>query len=424
MSKVQLHGYYSTMDHVYGYVERITFQNTENGFTVARIKEPRKRDLTTVVGPMPNLRPGETVKIHGEWIQDLVHGRQFKVKRCEICAPADIEGIKKYLGSGLIKGIGPVYAKRIVAQFGEVTLDVIDKQPERLCEVPGLGKKRIEKIAACWEEQKGIREVMIFLQQWGISPAYAQKIFKKYGAESIDKVSGNPYCLSRDIRGIGFRTADTIAKKMGIAHDSPERLDAGIEHVLSSLSDDGHVCYPAQDLLVVAGEILEVEPAQISERMEILYLEGRIALADILEQGEEVRYAWFKPLFIGEQGIAKHIHRLQSSDHRLRQIDIDKAVDWVEKLLNIELAKNQQTAIKQSLTEKVQIITGGPGTGKSTITNGILAITSKLTEHITLAAPTGRAAKRMREITGRAAVTIHSLLEYSFSAGGFKKKSG
>ncbi len=246
------------MDSIFGYIERITFQNTENGYTIAQLKGTQRSELMCIVGFMPTVTPGVTVRCFGGWKQHLVHGRQFMVSEYRIEAPADIAGIKKYLGSGLIKGIGPTYAARIVEQFDVDTLTIIDQSPERLKEVKGLGKKRLEQIKECWSQQKSIREVMIFLQTYGVSPTYAQKIYKSYGSQSIQKVKENPYCLARDIFGIGFKTADAVAKKIGIAQDAPQRIDSGIEYVLSELSSDGHVCFPIGEFSSGAEQILEV----------------------------------------------------------------------------------------------------------------------------------------------------------------------
>lgn len=409
------------MDTICGYIERITFQNGENGYTVAQLKEPKKRDLTCIVGIMPALQPGETVRCEGEWKQNLIYGRQFEVKECRTEAPADIEGIKKYLGSGLIKGIGPIYATRIVQKFGVETLNIIDASPELLRQIEGLGQKRIDKIKSCWNDQKSIREVMIFLQKYGVSPTYAQKIFKSYGPNSIKKVSETPFCLARDIFGIGFRTADIIAQKMGIAVDSPQRIDAGVEYVLNELAGDGHVCFPVDEFVVEAEKVLEVNQDFIMDRLKHLKEDGRIELFDLVYDGALRQFIWNKMLFLAETGIARELRRLKEADCRLRAIDIPKALAWVQEKLAIQLAPNQAQAVSTALTEKVQVITGGPGTGKSTITNAILTITDKLTTQICLAAPTGRAAKRMTEITGRKAVTIHSLLEFDFKKMGFKR---
>lgn len=409
------------MEQIIGYIERITFQNPDNGYTVAQLKEPHRRELTCVVGLMPTVRAGETVRCRGQWKNHLVHGRQFEVEEHTVEAPAEILGIKKYLASGLIRGIGPVYAERIVERFGEDTLGVIDVNTNLLLEIPGIGKKRIETIRQCWEEQKAIREVMLFLQQYGVSPVYAQKIFKTYGAESIQKVTENPFHLARDIFGIGFKTADTIAQEMGIDKTAAQRIDAGIEFVLSELSNEGNVCYPLMEFLPAAQVILEVDAVQIAERLEVLEGEKRIVLRDLLVDNEMTRCLWLKALYLCEEGITRQLRRLQATLCRLRDVNVDRAVAWVQETLRLRLAPKQAAAVAMALQEKVQIITGGPGTGKSTITNAILTITSKLTDKILLAAPTGRAAKRMTEITRRKALTIHSLLEYSFATGAFKR---
>lgn len=409
------------MDQICGYIERITFQNPENGYTIAQLKIPNKADPVCIVGTMPSIKPGETVRCFGQWKQHLIHGRQFMVSEYKVEAPADIIGIKKYLGSGLIKGIGPVYASRIVQKFGVDTLNVIDQQPERLREVNGLGDKRLEKIKTCWSEQKSIREVMIFLQSHGVSPSYAQKIFKAYGESSISKVKDNPFHLAKDIFGIGFRTADTIAKKIGIAHDAPQRVDAGIEYVLYELSNEGHVCYPLAEFLIAAEEILQVQKTFIESRIDQLQNENRIILFDIVHEGELKKFIWACSFFNSETSIARELLRIKQGACNLRQVDIPRALQWVQETLKITLAANQQTAVSCALSDKVQIITGGPGTGKSTITKAILAITAKLTGNILLTAPTGRAAKRMSEITGKKASTIHALLEFDFKMGKFKR---
>ena len=409
------------MNELAGYIERITFQNSENGYTVASLKNSFNPNSIYIVGTMPALQPGETIRCKGEWKQHLVYGRQFIVESYQVEAPADIIGIKKYLGSGLIKGIGAAYASRIVKKFGTDTLNIIDQYPDRLLEVEGLGKKRSEKITSCWKDQKSIRDVMIFLQAQGISPAYAQKIFKTYGDQSIKKVKENPYQLARDIIGIGFKIADAIAQKLGISKDSMDRMDAGIEYVLSELASEGHVCYPVEDFTQEAAEILEVNLDIIQTRLSILHQQQYIEQCEMPYEGQLKPFIWLKTLFLAELGISRHVNRLRNAECSLRPVDTQRAVKWVQDLLNIQLATNQMLAVITALTEKIHIITGGPGTGKSTITKAILAITEKLTEKILLAAPTGRAAKRLSEITGRKATTIHSLLEFDFKAGRFKR---
>jgi exodeoxyribonuclease V alpha subunit len=409
------------MDEIFGYIERITFQNPENGYTIAQLKESKNKELTCIVGSMPALQPGETIRGQGQWKQHLVFGRQFVIEKYHSEAPADVVGIQKYLSSGLIKGIGTKYAARIVNAFGENTLNIIDKHPERLLEVNGLGKKRVENIHSSWDQQRSIRDVMVFLQSYGVSPTYAQKIYKIYGNESIKKVKENPYRLSRDINGIGFKSADKIAQTMGIAKDAPGRIDAGIEYALLDYSDEGHVCCPIVEFLKISQELLEVNQELIECRLPSLVQENRIEIEEMVFEGAMTRFIWLKRLFLSEIGINRQLSRLRRSPYQLRKIDTQKALDWVQTFLNIKLASNQQQAILQALSEKVQIITGGPGTGKSTITKAILTITEKLTDKIMLAAPTGRAAKRMSEITGKKAKTLHSLLEFDFKNGKFKK---
>jgi exodeoxyribonuclease V alpha subunit len=409
------------MEQLTGYLEKVVFQNPENGYTIARLKPVGKSDVVCLVGVMPTVRPGEFLRCIGEWKHHLIHGRQFIVNECTVQAPADVAGIKKYLGSGLIKGIGPIYANRIVQKFGADTLTIIDQSPEKLLEIEGLGQKRLDKITACWAEQKSVRDVMVFLQSHGVSPAYAQKIYKTYGPHSIVKVKDNPFHLARDIFGIGFKTADTIAQKMGIAQNSPQRIDAGIEYVLHELSGDGHVCYLRNEFVIEAAKILEVDQASVDVRLAVLKQDDRIELFDLIFDGKSTPFIWIRSLFMAEVGIAKELLRLKHAKSRLRTVDEKKALEWVQGVLKITLASQQQTAVAQAVSEKVQIITGGPGTGKSTITKAILSITEKLTDKILLVAPTGRAAKRMTEITGKKASTIHALLEFDFKAGRFKR---
>ncbi len=408
------------MEQINGYIERITFHSDESGFTVAQLQQPKHRELTCIVGTMPGIQPGETVRCYGKWKSHLVHGNQFEIEKFSVEAPADLIGIKKYLGSGLIKGIGPKYSSKIVEKFGIETLNIIDQFPERLLEIPGFGRKKIECIKNCWTEQRSIRDVMVFLQGHGVSPAFAQKIFKTYGSKSVATVKENPYCLARDMFGVGFKTADNLAEKMGIGKESHQRTDAGIEYVLLELSQHGHVCYPVEEFLKEAEKTLEITAAQIEPRLQILQNEDRIELADIMGNGVKKPYVWIKYLFASEMGIAREMKRLKKGISLLRQIDKEKAIQWVQQQLNIELAENQKIAVAHAISGKLHIITGGPGTGKSTITNAILTIMDKLTTKICLAAPTGRAAKRMSEITGRKALTIHSLLEFDFK-GGFKR---
>jgi exodeoxyribonuclease V alpha subunit len=275
------------MEEVFGFVERITYQSEENGFTVAQMQRPNEKNLTCIVGTMPGVQVGESIRCWGQWKTHLFHGKQFEVKECKMEAPANKEAIQKYLGSGLIPGIGPTYAKRIVEFYGIDTLAVIDRDPKSLKEVPGIGAKRVEQIAACWGDQRSIREVMIFLQSHKVSPAYAHKIFRTYRDQSIQIVTDNPYRLARDISGIGFKIADSIASTLGIEKESPKRIESGIEYVLMQLSGNGHVCYPLDLFLTEAAAMLEVEMPLISASIETIKKEDRIAVEEIFYEGEQ-----------------------------------------------------------------------------------------------------------------------------------------
>ena len=400
------------LEQLTGFIDSIVYTQPENGFTVARLKEPRKKDLTIIVGTFPAIQPGETVMCKGGWKTHASYGRQFDVTEYNVERPSDLMGIQKYLESGLIKGVGPTTAKKIVDHFGAKTLEVLDKTPGRLAEI-GLGEKKIDKIVDCWKAQQSIRDVMLFLRTNGVSPAYAHRIYKVFGNDSIEKVKQNPYQLAKVVHGIGFKMADAIALKMGYPLHSSLRISAGIEHVLWEQANEGHTCYPIQEFIPLAKTILEVDEALIEKEMNQL-IDSKILTS--LDGS-----IWLGPFWGYEQGIGKDVQRLLSSPQAIRAIDAKKAADWVEEQLKIEFAEQQKTAVIAALTDKFHIITGGPGTGKSTITNSIIAITSKLTDKILLAAPTGRAAKRLGQITRRTAYTIHALLEVNFESGGFKR---
>ena len=401
------------MEEIFGYVESIVYSDEEKGFTVARLKEPKKKELTCIVGSIPSIQPGESLRCTGAWKRHPQHGLQFEVRSFEITAPADLLGIQKYLESGMIKGIGPIYAKRIVEAFGIDTLQIIDQTPDQLLHVAGLGEKRVEKIRRCWHEQKQVREVMVFLRGHQISPALAQKIYRAYGDLSIEKVKSNPYSMAKEIYGIGFKTADQIGANLGIPHNSSVRIDSGIEHTLWELSNEGHVCYPQEELVKEALERLGVSAEEIGVQIKLLVKQGELIC--------ERDLIWVKPLYLSEIGIARELARIASNSSAIRSVDTARAIPWVEEQQKIVFAPEQREAVRAALNDKIHIITGGPGTGKSTITKAILTVLSKLTKAILLAAPTGRAAKRMHEITGFSASTIHSLLEMNFEAGGFKR---
>jgi len=405
---------YSTLE---GVLERIIFFNEDNGFTVARLQVVNRHDLVAIVGVLPSPMPGETLRLKGEWIVDSKFGEQFRVQSCLSVLPATLTGIEKYLGSGLVKGIGPIMAKRIVARFGLETLDIIEDSNEKLLEVDGIGPIRVERIAKAWQEQKEIREVMIFLQGEGVSSTYAVKIYKAYGDKSILVVKENPYRLALDISGIGFKTADKIAQNMGIDPSSPMRAEAGIIHVLSELVDEGHVYYPYEELKEKAAELLAVDRDILDTALATLTEQRRV----VIEEHPEHRAVYLTPLHVAEVNVAIRLKTLISSPKQLSQIDIEKAIEWVQRVNRIELAEMQKEALRKAVTGKVLVITGGPGTGKTTLVNSIIKILGKKEQRIALASPTGRAAKRLSEVTGREAKTIHRLLEFSPSEGGFKR---
>jgi exodeoxyribonuclease V alpha subunit len=408
-----------------GQIERITYTNEENGFTIARLKVYGQRDLVTVVGNLMAPTPGEIIKMKGEWADHAKYGEQFKIVQYKTAVPASVYGITKYLGSGLIKGIGPVMAKRIVKQFGKETLDVIENDIEKLAEIDGIGKKRIGMIKNAWQDQKEIREVMLFLQTHNVSSGYATKIFKHYGNRSIQVVKENPYRLATDIFGIGFVTADHIAEKLGFSKDSELRAEAGILYVLHQLADEGHVYYPYEALVKKCQEILAVDREVIVKAFGTIAVDKRIVIEDLNEHIEEFaenkKAVYLAKFHVSETGIATRLKRLVKAPGAIREIDPDKAIEWVQKQLAITLAGRQVEAVKCAVANKVMVITGGPGTGKTTIINAILKIFSTLKVNIMLSAPTGRAAKRMTEATGHKAKTIHRMLEYSIRKGGFRK---
>ena len=411
--------------YLQGQIERITYTNDENGYTIAKVKVQGHRGLVTVVGNLMAPIPGEIIKMDGEWVNHPKYGEQFKVDRYKSLVPASVYGIQKYLGSGLIKGIGPVMAKRIVERFGKETLDVIEKEIEKLAEVDGIGEKRIGMIQQAWEDQKEIREVMIFLQTHEVGSGYAAKIFKQYGNRSIMVVKENPYRLATDIFGIGFLTADRIAEKLGFSRDSELRAEAGILYVLNQLADEGHVYYPYEPLVQKCKEILGVDQEVIVKAMSVI-AESRMIVIDDLKQDvddfrENNKAVYLAKFYLSETSIVTRMKTLIRTPKSIRDIDFDKAIKWVQQHLPITLAEKQRDAIQCAVENKVMIITGGPGTGKTTIINAILKIFSRINIKIMLAAPTGRAAKRMSEATGHAAKTIHRLLEYSIQKGGFQK---
>ncbi|MEN6351296.1 MAG: ATP-dependent RecD-like DNA helicase [Syntrophomonas sp.] len=416
------------MESIYGYLERITYCNEESSFMVAKLKEKGKREMSCIVGNLLGVNPGESLRLNGNWRHNPKYGPQFQVETFETIVPASTRGIEKYLGSGLIKGIGPVMAKRIVTAFGLQALDIIENNPGRLAEVSGIGPKRIEMISQAWEEQKEIKEIMIFLQGNGVAASHAAKIYRCYGQDAVRVVKENPYRLAADIRGIGFVTADNIARSMGVDPNSLMRAQEGIIFIMNQLMQEGHVYYPQQELLAQVVDKLQLDDESIAlESLKNLQQEQRVIIEDLAPTGEDGSYegeqkaVYLKPFFLAEEQIAQHLLLLQKEEGPVRPVDIEKMIAWLEEKLTIRLAERQKEAIAMAVKEKVLIITGGPGTGKTTIINSLVRIFKALKLRITMAAPTGRAAKRMQETTRFDSSTIHRLLEFSPREGKFKK---
>jgi exodeoxyribonuclease V alpha subunit len=413
------------LTELHGQIEKITYASEETGFTIAKVRVDDRKDLVTVVGNLVAPMVGEILKMEGEWVNHPRYGEQFKIVQYKTEIPASVYGVGKYLGSGLIKGIGPVMAKRIVEKFGERTLEVIDKNIEKLAEVEGVGQKRIKMIKKGWDDHKEIREVMIFLQAHGISSGYATKIFKQYGSKSIDVVKQNPYHLATEVFGIGFVTADRIAEKLGFAKDSELRAEAGITYVLNQLADEGHVYYPYEPLMEKCQEILQVDREVIVKPFGRVALDNKIVIEDLNQDIEEFRQN-YKAVYLArfhfsETTVAARLKSLFAAAKSIRKIDTDRAIEWIQTKLDITLAQRQIEAIRCAVEDKVLVVTGGPGTGKTTIINAVLKIIARLGVDVMLAAPTGRAAKRMSEATGHEAKTIHRMLEYSIKRGGFQR---
>ena len=400
-----------------GLVERVTFHNPQNGFCVLRIKARGQRDLITLVGHAATISAGEFVQASGGWVNDRTHGVQFKASFLKVAPPATIDGIEKYLGSGMIRGIGPVYAKKLVRAFGEAVFEVIQQEPDRLREVTGIGPKRAERITAGWAEQRVIREIMLFLHSNGVGTSRAVRIYKTYGADAVRLISENPYRLARDIRGIGFRTADQIAAKLGIEKTALIRIRAGISYALAQAMDEGHCGLPVEELVPLTEKLLEA-PSELVETALRLELEDGAVVGDDLDGR---RCVFLAALYRAEREIAEKLKTLAVGKPPGPAIDVDKAIPWVEHRTKLALADSQKAALRVALVSKVMVITGGPGVGKTTLLNSLLKILIAKAVTIALCAPTGRAAKRLSESTGREAKTIHRLLETDPRTGSFRR---
>ncbi|MHC5701529.1 SF1B family DNA helicase RecD2 [Streptomyces tirandamycinicus] len=402
-----------------GVLERITYANEENGYTVARVDTGRgSSDLLTVVGSLLGAQPGESLRMEGRWGSHPQYGKQFSVENYTTVLPATVQGIRRYLGSGLIKGIGPRIAERIVDHFGADTLDVIEREPGKLVEVPGLGPKRTKMIGAAWEEQKAIKEVMVFLQGVGVSTSIAVRIYKKYGDASISVVRNQPYRLAADVWGIGFLTADRIAQAVGIPHDSPDRVKAGLQYALSQSTDQGHCYLPEERLIADSVKLLQVDTGLVIDCLAELAAEEEGVVREQVpspEGGDPVTAVYLVPFHRAELSLAAQLTRLLRTDEdrmpAFQDVAWDKALAWLADRTGAELAPEQEQAVRLALTRKVAVLTGGPGCGKSFTVRSIVELARAKKAKVVLAAPTGRAAKRLAELTGAEASTVHRLLE-------------
>jgi exodeoxyribonuclease V alpha subunit len=451
-----------------GVIERITFHNIDNGYCVLRVRARGHREVVTVVGTLQHPVAGEYVEAAGAWVTDRQHGLQFKADELKTTPPHTAEGIVKYLGSGLVRGVGPGYAKRIVDTFGDKTLKVIDESPTFLTQVKGIGPKLVEKIRDSWREQQAVRSIMVFLHSYGIGTARAVRIYRQYGENAIELVRANPYRLSTDIWGVGFQTADELALKLGLPCDSPFRAQAAVRHVLQDAQSDGHVGFPEALAMEAATTLTQIAPDGIRDAVEQLRITDEIVRDSVVlasggreppectantnapasggreppegetKQGSDETglespsggsrpplagepLLYLKPLFLAELGVARQLAALAKGDHPLRTADHAAALGWAEKAMGLTFADSQRRAITAAVTHKLMVVTGGPGTGKTTIVRAILEIVAAKSLKVLLAAPTGRAAKRLSESTGREAKTIHRLLEFDPGIATFRR---
>ncbi|MGZ4999943.1 MAG: SF1B family DNA helicase RecD2 [Methylomonas sp.] len=404
------------VEKLHGSIERVTFHSEASGFCVLRVKVKGYRELITVIGSAASVTAGEYIECLGCWVNDRQHGQQFKTISLKIVPPTTLDGIEKYLGSGMVKGIGPHFAKKLVKAFGEQVFDVIEQTPERLLELPGIGKKRQERVTSAWAEQKVIREIMVFLQSHGVGTSRSVRIYKTYGDQSIEKVRENPYRLALDIHGVGFKTADTLAQKLGIGPQSLMRAQAGVRHVLQEWSGEGHCAAVRSKLCEMAAKLLEIPLPIIDQAIAAELTEGNL----IVEIDGSDEFIFLTPLHRAEIGCAANLNRLNQGDAPWGAIDADKAIPWVEEQTGMTLSQSQAAAVRLVLQHKVSVITGGPGVGKTTLVNSLLKILKAKRVRIGLCAPTGRAAKRLAESTGMEAKTVHRLLEFDPTQFAFK----
>jgi len=407
----------SPREQLGGLIERVTFHNADSGFCVLRVKVRGQRDLVTLIGQAPMVSAGEAIQATGTWTNDRDHGLQFRAEFLRVSAPTTTEGIEKYLGSGMIRGIGPVYARKLVAVFGADVFDIIEQTPERLREISGIGPGRASRIVSGWAEQKVIREIMLFLHSHGVGSARAVRIYKTYGADAVQVISENPYQLARDIHGVGFKTADQIASRLGIEKTASVRLRAGISYALSSAMDQGHCGLPTEQLLTLAVELLEAPLPLISDALKAELATGDVVLDSVRSEP----CIFLAGLYQAERSIAARLRAIGNGPPPWPHIHGNAAIPWVERKTGLTLAPSQRDALLLALRSKLLVITGGPGVGKTTLVNSILKVLAVKGVRILLGAPTGRAAKRMTETTGLEARTIHRLLEVDPANGGFKR---
>jgi len=400
-----------------GLVERVTYQSAENGFCVVRVKVRGHRELVTLVGHAATISAGEWITATGSWVNDRTHGQQFKAWFLKTSMPTSVDGIERYLASGMIRGIGPVYAKKLLNAFSDKVFDIIEAEPDRLREVDGIGPKRAGRIVAAWAEQKVVREIMVFLHSHDVGTARAVRIYKTYGADAVQVMSENPYRLARDIRGIGFKTADAIAMKVGVDKTALVRVRAGISYALTEAMDEGHCGLPSDELMPLAAQLLEVPQDLIRTALDLELVDGTVTASRVGDKP----CAFLTGLYRAERNIADRLLQLRNGKLPWPWIDPDKAIPWIEQRSGLVLAESQRSAVALALTSKVLVITGGPGVGKTTLVNAILRILSAKGARLLLCAPTGRAAKRMTEATGFEAKTIHRLLEVDAKTGGFRR---
>lgn len=417
-------------DILEGSVERVTYYNADTGYCVMRLAPDQPKlvrdPLLTVVGTMPELQPGEQVKLTGAWLNHPVHGRQFKAETVVQTRPATLEGMRRYLGSGLVRGIGKVLAKRIVDFFGADTLDVLDSNPKRVTEVPGIGRKKANSIATAWAEQREIKKVMLFLQSYGLNTSLALRIYKTYGDDALTLVQEDPYRLVKDIHGIGFLTADKIAREMGLPIYAPTRIRAGLVYMLNEASNDGHVYLPTETLLDKTSELLGIEYQKVEDELLRLVQEEQIYIDDIPDPQTDTRIqaVYHIAMYRSERGAANLFRRIiDDPESRLADLQRWNTHEWERQISlithydGVNLTAQQQAAVRTTLSNKISVLTGGPGTGKTTTLRTIIALLETTHHNFKLASPTGRAAKRLSEATGHPAQTLHRLLGYSPQEG-------